>query len=123
MVLITPFWSAQFGLKCYNEDLTADTILVSKRTRIYFFFSGCCLRPKTVPALVLNCRLKARRFHGLTFKTELLRTKYNLKREGRRTFSVAAPLLWNSRTDDIRNCGSVCSLNRKVSLKQRILMI
>ena len=37
MVLITPFWSAQFGLKCYNEDLTADTILVSKRTRIYFF--------------------------------------------------------------------------------------
>ena len=48
----------------------------------------------------------------------LKKTKYNLKRYGGRSFSAAAPFLWNSLPDHIRNCAYVAIFKSELKLIQ-----
>ena len=53
----------------------------------------------------------------LSSNKKLLQTMkymYNLKRYGGRSFSVAAPLLWNALPDYLRNCGSLAIFKSKL---------
>ena len=47
-------------------------------------------------------------------KKMLQTTKYNLERCGGKSFSVAAPLLWNALPDYLRNCGSLAIFKSKL---------
>ena len=47
-------------------------------------------------------------------KKLLQMTKYNLERYGGRSFSVAAPFLWNALPDNLRNCRSLAIFKSKL---------
>ena len=54
--------------------------------------------------------------HGISGLQRIVVPAFNIKSYGRRAFSVAAPLLWNSLTERIRDSGSLYILKRQLKI-------
>ena len=60
--------------------------------------------------LILKIFFKVSSRHGISGLQRIAVPAFNIKSYGRRAFSVAAPLLWNSLPQHIRNAGSLAFL-------------